>query len=112
MNQILRGDVWWADLNPVGGREEAGKRPVLIISHHVFNARSGTVIALALSAEAPSAGFPLTMELTSPSLTRRCWVKMSQIRTLSVTHVDKKIGSVSEEELARAIEGLFEIVGD
>lgn len=112
MARILRGDIWWADLNPVRGREQAGKRPVLIISHDVFNARSGTVIALALTTQEPTAGFPLTMELTAPALRKRSWVKISQIRTLSTERIDNNIGSVSEEELARVIEGLNEIVGD
>lgn len=112
MARILRGDIWWADLNPVRGREQAGKRPALIISHDVFNARSGTVIALALTTQEPSAQFPLTLELTSATLRRRSWVKISQIRTLSVERIDNKIGSVSEEELALVIDGLNEIVGD
>ncbi len=112
MARILRGDIWWADLNPVRGREQAGKCPVLIISQDVFNARSGTVIALALTTQEPSTGFPLTLELTSPSLRKRSWVKISQIRTLSVERIDNKIGTVGEEELALVIEGLNEIVSD
>ena len=84
MARILRGDVWWADLNPVRGHEQAGVRPVLIISHDIFNERSGTVIALAITSQPPTAGFPLTMELTSVNLPKRSWVKISQIRTLSV----------------------------
>lgn len=111
MARILRGDVWWADLNPVRGREQAGLRPVLIISHDVFNARSGTVIALALTSQPPSAGFPLTLELTSQDLPKRSWVKISQIRTLSVERLNGRLGTVSEEELDQVIDGLNEIVG-
>ncbi len=73
MARILRGVIWWADLNPVRGHEQAGFRPVLIISHDIFNARSGTVIALALTSQSPSAGFPLTLELTSVALPKRSW---------------------------------------
>jgi len=111
MARILRGDIWWADLNPVRGHEQAGVRPVLIISHDIFNARSGTVIALALTSQPPSAGFPLTMELTSATLPKRSWVKISQIRTLSVTHIGSKLGSIAPEELDQIIDGLNEIVG-
>jgi len=110
--QILRGDIWWADLNPVRGHEQVGTRPVLVISHDVFNARSGTVIALALTTQAPSAGFPLTLELTTVVLPKRSWVKISQIRTLSVERLDNKIGMVSDEELALVIDGLNELVDD
>lgn len=112
MARILRGDIWWANLNPVRGHEQAGVRPVLIISHTVFNDRSGTVIALALTSQPPSAGFPLTLELTSAALPKRSWVKISQIRTLSVERLSTKLGSISPEELDQLIEGLNEIVGD
>ena len=112
MARLLRGDIRWADLNPVRGREQAGLRPVLIISHDVFNERSGTVIAAALTSKAQRAGFPLTMELASRSLPKRSWVKISQVRTLSSERIGKKIGAASPEELAEIIEGLNEIIGD
>ena len=112
MARILRGDILWADLDPTRGHEQAGLRPVLVVSQDVFNQRSGTVIALALTSQEPTAGFPLTLELSSKSLPKRSWVKIGQIRTLSVERLGKKIGSASPEELAQVIEGLNEIVGD
>ena len=57
MSRILRGDIRWADLNPVRGREQAGLRPVLILSHEIFNERSGTVIAVAITSQPQHAGF-------------------------------------------------------
>jgi mRNA interferase MazF len=111
MARILRGDIWWADLNPVRGREQAGTRPVLIISHDIFNDRSGTVIALAITSQPPAAGFPLTLELTSAALPKRSWVKISQIRTLSIERLSTKLSQVSPEELDQVIDGLNEIVG-
>ena len=111
MARILRGDLRWADLDPTRGREQAGLRPVLILSHDVFNERSGTVIAVALSSQAQRAGFPLTLELSTPKLPKQSWIKISQIRTLSVERVGKRIGQVSAEELALVVEGLNEISG-
>jgi len=111
MARILRGDVRWADLSPVVGSEQGGRRPVVVISEDVFNARSGTVIALALTSQEQRAGFPLTLELTSLKLPKRSWVKISQIRTLSVQRLDRKLGTVSEEEFDRLMEGLNEILG-
>jgi mRNA interferase MazF len=111
MARILRGDILWADLSPARGREQAGLRPVVVISEDVFNARSGTVIALAATSQPQRAGFPLTLELTSAKLPKRSWVKISQIRTLSVERIGKKISRVSPEELDRLIEGLNEILG-
>lgn len=111
MARILRGDIWWADLNPVRGHEQAGIRPVLIISHDVFNQRSGTVIALAITSQPPTAGFPLTLEITSTGMPKRSWVKISQIRTLSVERLSNQMGSISPEELDDVVECLNEIVG-
>jgi mRNA interferase MazF len=109
--RILRGEVRWADLNPVRGHEQAGERPVLVLSHDVFNERSGTVIAVALTSQEPRAGFPLTLELTTPKLPKRSWVKTSQIRTLSTERIGRRLGRVSDEELAEVLEGLFELIG-
>jgi mRNA interferase MazF len=111
MARILRGDIRWADLDPGRGREQAGKRPVLILSHDVFNERSGTVIAVALTSQPQLAGFPLTLELTSRGLPRKSWVKISQIRTLSVERVGTRIARATPEELLQVIEGLSEIIG-
>jgi mRNA interferase MazF len=111
MARILRGEIRWADLNPVRGREQAGDRPVLILSHDVFNERSGTVIAVAMTSQEPRAGFPLTLESRAPGLTKRSWVKISQIRTLSVDRIGRKLARASEEELARILDGLNEILG-
>ena len=111
MARILRGDIIWADLNPVRGHEQAGMRPVLILSHDVFNARSGTVIAMALTSQPQRAGFPLTLELSSSKLPKKSWVKISQIRTLSIQRLRKKIGKSTPEELTLIIEGLNEIIG-
>jgi mRNA interferase MazF len=108
--RILRGDIWWADLNPARGHEQAGIRPVLVISDDVFNQRSGTVIAMAITGQEPKAGFPLTLEITSAKLPKRSWVKISQVRSLSVDRLSKRLATLGEEELDQVIEGLNEIV--
>ncbi len=111
MARILRGDIHWANLNPVIGSEQGGLRPVLILSHNVFNERSGTVIAVAITSQAQRAGYPLTMELVDTELPKKSWVKISQIRILSTKRIGKKIAKVSDEELALTIDGLNEIIG-
>ena len=111
MARILRGNIHWADLNPVIGSEQGGLRPVLVLSHNVFNERSGTVIAAALTSQPQRAGFPLTLELSEPKLPKKSWVKIGQIRTLSVKRIRKKISRATEEELALIIDGLNEIIG-
>jgi mRNA interferase MazF len=111
MAGILRGEVRWADLNPVRGHEQAGRRPVLIVSHDVFNARSGTVIAVGLTSQPQQAGFPLTLELKAAGLGKPAWAKISQIRTLSVERIGKRLARIPPLEVAKVIEGLNEILG-
>ncbi|MBM4044314.1 MAG: type II toxin-antitoxin system PemK/MazF family toxin [Planctomycetes bacterium] len=110
MARILRGEIYWADLNPVKGHEQAGLRPVLILSQDVFNERSGTVIAMALTSQPQKAGFPLTFELTDPQLAKPTWVKISQIRTLSTERLRGKLGRAPAEVVDKVIEGLNRII--
>ena len=111
MARILRGEIRLADLNPVRGHEQAGLRPVLVLSHDVFNERSGTVIAVALTSQPQRAGFPLTFELQAAKLPKRSWVKISQIRTLSIQRLGAKLDRASPEEVSQIVEGLNEIIG-
>ena len=111
MARILRGDIVWADLDPTRGHEQAGQRPVLILSEDIFNERSGTVIAVALTSQPQRAGFPLTLELAGIKLPKKSWVKISQVRTLSVLRLGKKIARVAPEELEMIVEGLNELIG-
>jgi mRNA interferase MazF len=108
--RILRGDIFWANLNPTIGNEQAGLRPALILSHDIFNKHSGTVIALAITSQPQKAGFPLTLELSNTKLPKKSWVKISQIRTLSIKRLSKKIGKANINELELVIEGLNEII--
>ena len=110
MARILRGEIRWANLDPALGHEQAGLRPVVIVSHDVFNDRSGTVIAMAITSQDQKAGFPLTLLLNSAHLPRKSWVKISQIRTLSVKRIGETISKVSDEQLDELIDGLNEII--
>ena len=110
MARILRGEIRWADLSSTRGHEQTGLRPVLILSHNIFNERSGTVIVTAITSQPQKAGFPLTLALKTGDLPKLSWVKISQIRTLSTERMGRLIGRLSEEELAQVIEGLNEII--
>ena len=112
MARILRGEIYWADLNPVRGRKRAGLRPVLILSHDVFNRKSETAIAMAITSQPQRAGFPLTFALPSDALPKPSWVKISQVRTISVHRlVGKKIAVLDSETLGQAVDGLLELIG-
>ncbi len=110
MARILRGDIYWADLNPVIGSEQGGIRPVLILSHDIFNERSGTVIAMAITSQPQRVGFPLTFELSRTNLPKLSWVKISQIRTISTKRIRGKIASVAPEDIEMIVDGLNEII--
>lgn len=84
---------------------------MLVISHEVFNARSGTVIALAITSQQQRAGFPLTLRLEGVRLPKPSWVKISQVRTLSTERLGRRLGIVVLEELTRIIEGFLELAG-
>ena len=109
--RIGRGEIRWANLSATRGHEQSGRRPVLVLSQDVFNQRSGTVIAVALTSQPQRAGFPLTLELGGKAMAKRSWVKISQIRTLSTDRLGKRLGYASPEELALLLEGLNEILG-
>ncbi len=111
MARILRGDLVWADLEPGRGHEQSGQRPVVVISHDVFNARSGTVIALAVTSQPQAAGFPLTFPLSGVALPKPSRVKISQVRTLSVERLGKRIARLAPEIVDELVEGLNELVG-
>ncbi len=111
MARVLRGEVYWADLNPVRGREQAGLRPVLILSHDLFNRKSETVIAMAITSQPQKAGFPLTLALPAEMLPKPSWVKISQIRTISIDRLGKKIVVLGPQMLDQSIDGLLELTG-
>jgi mRNA interferase MazF len=110
MARILRGEIRWASLDPARGSEQGGVRPVVVLSNDFFNERSGTVIAMALTSQPQRAGFPLTYELESKDLPKKSWVKISQIRTLAVERLGRKITHVPEPEIEQLLEGLQEIL--
>lgn len=107
----MRGEIYWADLSPVRGREQAGLRPVLILSHEIFNRHSETAIAMAITSSPQKVGFPLTLALSPESLPKPSWVKISQIRTISVERLGKRIAVLDPEALGQVVDGLIELIG-
>lgn len=108
--RVLRGDVYWADLDPVRGHEQGGLRPVLVISPESLNTPSQTPIVLAITGRSPRAAFPLSSPLPGSFKPRPSWVKINQVRTVSVDRFGSRIGHLDEVEVDRIVEGLIEIV--
>lgn len=111
MARILRGEIYWADLRPARGREQAGQRPVLVLSHDVFNERSGTVIAMAITSQPQRAGYPLTWQIPQGLMPRTSWVKVSQVRTLSTERLGERVSALDEQALGEVVTALYELIG-
>lgn len=83
---------------------------MLVISHDLFNERSGTVIALAITSQPQRAGYPLTWKLPPGTLPRDAWVKISQVRTLSTERLTNRAGRLSTADLGDILNALRMLV--
>lgn len=111
MRRILRGEIVWAELRPLRGHEQGGRRPVLVLGDSDLHERSGKVIAMTVTSQEPRVGYPLTVELDCPELPRRSWLKLAQIRTLDTSRLGECIGTASLDDLDAVIDGLLDIIG-
>lgn len=102
MKQILRGEVWLVDLSPVRGREQAGKRPCLVISVDLFN-QGGAELAIALPITSKNKGIPFHVEVNPPEagLRMQSFIKCEDVRSISVERFERKLGAVAPETLAQ-----------
>ena len=109
---LRRGDVIWADLGSGHGHEQHGSRPVLVLSREIFNRRSGTVIAAAITSQPQRVGYPLSLKIATGRMPKPSWVKMGQVRTLSTGRLAKRITCLEPEEVDEVVQGLNEIIGE
>lgn len=102
MRQILRGEVWLVDLNPVRGREQAGKRPCLVISVDLFN-QGAAELVIALPITSKNKGIPFHVEVNPPEagLRMQSFIKCEDVRSISVERFERKLGAVTPETLAQ-----------
>ena len=69
------------------------------------------MIAMAITSQPQKAGFPLTLALPPEMLPKDSWVKISQIRTISVDRLGKRIALLAPDMLDQLIDGLLELIG-
>jgi mRNA interferase MazF len=91
---IKRGDLFWVDLNPVKGSEQAGRRPVLVIQNDVGNEVASTVIVAPLTTKNFTKQYPINVSIPerTAGLKEDSTVLLSQIRTIDKSCLGPKIG--------------------
>ena len=108
---ILRGDIYYADLNPVVGSEQGGVRPVLIIQNDIGNKHSPTVIVAAITSRAKTK-LPTHISLSGiPLLEKDSIALLEQIRTIDKRRLDRYIGSLDGNTMKRIDAALTISVG-
>lgn len=95
--RILRGGIYWAKLDPTVG--------VLVVSIEAFNNNSDSAIAFAITSQQPQVKYPLVYELPKDLLPKPSWVKITQIRTLSIKRLGKFIARIEEADYQKIMTG-------
>ncbi len=93
---IKRGEIYYADLNPVVGSEQGGIRPVVVLQNDVGNKYSPTIIAAATTSKLGKSKLPTHIQLPKDSccLPKNSIVLLEQIRTIDKSRIKEKIGEL------------------
>ncbi len=105
---IKRGDIYYAELNPVVGSEQGGIRPVLIISNDIGNSHSPTVIIAAITGKTQTkAKLPTHTEVKDvEGLDRDSIILLEQIRTIDKQRLKNHMGTMPDNIMARVDKAL------
>lgn len=99
MRKINRGEIYYADLNPVMGSEQGGVRPILIVQNDTGNRHSPTVIVAAITTRNKIA-MPTHVILTGlECLKEPSIVLLEQLRTIDKVRLKEYIGKISEKQI-------------
>ncbi len=113
MENIKRGELFYANLSPVVGSEQGGLRPVLIVQNDIGNKYSPTVIVAAITSKINKAKIPTHIELsaTTYGLEKDSVVLLEQIRTLDKSRLEKKIGTLDYKTMQNVNQALLISLG-
>ena len=105
---VTRGDVYYADLNPVVGSEQGGVRPVLVIQNNIGNKYSPTVIVAAITSKIEKAKLPTHVEIPADrsNLNRDSVVLLEQIRTIDKKRLKRRVTHLNDNILKRVDEAV------
>ncbi|OGI65740.1 hypothetical protein A3H53_00785 [Candidatus Nomurabacteria bacterium RIFCSPLOWO2_02_FULL_40_10] len=108
---MLQKDIYWANLNPTKGKEQKGKRPVVIISGNTMNRNLGVFIICPISSKIKNyAGCVKLEKNKTNNLTENSEIITFQIRTIAKERMIKKIGEITEEQLKEIFYSLNEVL--
>jgi mRNA interferase MazF len=98
---VKRGEIWYAELNPIRGSEQAGARPVLVVQNDVVNQFTTTVLAIPLTTNLRRAALPSCVQVAAGEggLTADSVLLCHQLRALDKSRLRDKLGEVSEETM-------------
>lgn len=110
---IKRGEIYYAQLNPVVGSEQGGIRPVLVVQNDIGNQYSPTTIVLAITSQINKAKLPTHVELLGENygLERDSVILAEQIRTIDKTRLKQRISVLSEGMMSRVNQALGVSIG-
>lgn len=108
---MKQGEIWQADLNPVKGSEQAGFRPVVILSGNLLNTHLPVVITVPLTSRIKNyKGNPVLQPSITNGLSLKSEMLIFHIRSIAKDRLVKKVGEVEAVELALATKTLNEIL--
>ena len=110
---MKRGDIYYADLDPVVGSEQGGYRPVLIIQNDLGNRFSPTVIVLPLTSRMGKTPLRTHVPLLPPQggILKPSIILCEQVRTLEKSRLTRRLGTVSRDKMLLVEEALSLAVG-
>ena len=104
--EIQRGDIYYADLNPIQGSEQGGVRPVLILQNNIGNKHSQTTIVAAITSRCKKRTLPTHVDLVASGLPLNSIILLEQIRTMDKSRLKEYVGQADEQTMQRVEQAL------
>lgn len=112
MQKIRRGDIYYADLDPVVGSEQGGVRPVVVLQNDVGNKYSPTIIAAAITSQLNKNRMPTHVRVSSQTdLPLDSVVLLEQLRTIDKKRLQQKVGRFPDETMREIDQALGVSIG-
>ena len=110
---VKRGDIYYANLSPVVGSEQGGRRPVLVVQNDVGNKYSPTIVVAAITTQITKAKLPTHVEVDGQHyhLEKDSVILLEQLRTIDKRRLKKKVTHLGDEVMVKVDEALRISVG-